>query len=205
MGAYKYIQEIWKKKQSDAMHFLLRVRTWEYRQLPVVHRVSKPSRPDKARRLGYKAIQGFVIYRVRVRRGDRKKRVKKGIVHGKPKHQGVHKQKSTRNLKSVAEGKVGKSICGNLRVLNSYWVGQDAVYKYYEVILVDPNHNAVRNNPKVNWICNPVHKHRELRGLTSAGKKYRGLRVKGHLSAKSRPSIRANWKRRQLIKLRKCR
>uniref|UniRef100_UPI003510D2CC Ribosomal protein L15 n=1 Tax=Plasmodium falciparum (isolate 3D7) TaxID=36329 RepID=UPI003510D2CC len=203
MGAYKYIQEIWKKKQSDAMHFLLRVRTWEYRQLPVVHRVSKPSRPDKARRLGYKAIQGFVIYRVRVRRGDRKKRVKKGV-HGKPKHQGVHKQKSTRNLKSVAEGKVGKSICGNLRVLNSYWVGQDAVYKYYEVILVDPNHNAVRNNPKINWICNP-HKHRELRGLTSAGKKYRGLRVKGHLSAKSRPSIRANWKRRQLIKLRKCR
>lgn len=146
-----------------------------------------------------------MIYRVRVRRGDRKKRVKKGIVHGKPKHQGVHKQKSTRNLKSVAEGKVGKSICGNLRVLNSYWVGQDAVYKYYEVILVDPNHNAVRNNPKINWICNPVHKHRELRGLTSAGKKYRGLRVKGHLSAKSRPSIRANWKRRQLIKLRKCR
>ncbi|GAB65272.1 60S ribosomal protein L15-1 [Plasmodium cynomolgi strain B] len=205
MGAYKYIQEIWKKKQSDAMHFLLRVRTWEYRQLPVVHRVSRPSRPDKARRLGYKALQGFVIYRVRVRRGDRKKRVRKGVVHGKPKHQGVHKQKSTRNLKSVAEGKVGKSICGNLRVLNSYWVGQDAVYKYYEVILVDPMHNAIRNNPKINWICNPVHKHRELRGLTSAGKKYRGLRVKGHLSAKSRPSIRANWKRRQLIKLRKRR
>ncbi|SBS81228.1 60S ribosomal protein L15, putative [Plasmodium ovale curtisi] len=171
MGAYKYIQEIWKKKQSDVMHFLLRVRTWEYRQLPVVHRVSKPSRPDKAKRLGYKAIQGFVIYRVRVRRGDRKKRVRKGIVHGKPKHQGVHKQKSTRNLKSIAEGKVGKSICGNLRVLNSYWVGQDAVYKYYEVILVDPMHNSVRNRPNINWICNPVHKHRELRGLTSAGKK----------------------------------
>jgi len=27
---------------------------------------------------------------------------------------------------------------------------------------------------RINWICNPVHKHRELRGLTSAGKKYRG-------------------------------
>lgn len=33
--------------------------------------------------------------------------------------------------------------CGNLRVLNSYWVNQDGVYKYYEVILVDPNHKAV--------------------------------------------------------------
>lgn len=34
--------------------------------------------------------------------------------------------------------------CGNLRVLNSYWVNQDGVYKYYEVILVDPNHKVVR-------------------------------------------------------------
>ena len=55
MGAYKYLEEIWKKKQSDVMKFILRVRTWEYRQLPTIHRVNKPSRPDKARRLGYKA------------------------------------------------------------------------------------------------------------------------------------------------------
>jgi Ribosomal L15 len=38
---------------------------------------------------------------------------------------------------------VGKR-CGNLRVLNSYWINQDGVYKYYEVILVDPSHKAVR-------------------------------------------------------------
>ena len=31
-----------------------------------------------------------------------------------------------------------------MRVLNSYWINQDGVYKYYEVILVDPNHKAVR-------------------------------------------------------------
>ena len=28
---------------------------------------------------------------------------------------------------------------------------------------------------RINWICNPVHKHRESRGLTSEGKKNRGL------------------------------
>ena len=28
-------------------------------------------------------------------------------------------------------------------MLNSYWINQDGVYKYYEVILVDPNHKAV--------------------------------------------------------------
>jgi hypothetical protein len=32
---------------------------------------------------------------------------------------------------------------GNLRVLNLYWINQDGVYKYYEVILVDPNHKKV--------------------------------------------------------------
>jgi len=66
------------------LNFILRIRTWEYRQLPTIHRVSKPSRIDKARRLGYKAKQGYVIYRVRVRRGGRKRPVSKGIVYGKP-------------------------------------------------------------------------------------------------------------------------
>lgn len=48
----------------------------------VIHRASRPSRPDKARRLGYKAKQGYVIYRVRVRRGGRKKPVPKGATYG---------------------------------------------------------------------------------------------------------------------------
>ena len=76
-GAFKYLQELWRKKQSDTIRFLLRVRCWEYRQLPVIHRASRPTRPDKARNLGYKAKQGFVIYRVRVRRGSRKKQLSK--------------------------------------------------------------------------------------------------------------------------------
>jgi large subunit ribosomal protein L15e len=31
MGAYKYLEELWRKKQSDVLRFLMRVRTWEYR------------------------------------------------------------------------------------------------------------------------------------------------------------------------------
>ena len=58
--------------------FLTFLSCWEYRQLHVIHRASRPSRPDKARRLGYKAKQGYVIYRIRVRRGNRKKPVPKG-------------------------------------------------------------------------------------------------------------------------------
>jgi len=200
MGAYKYLEELWKKKQSDVMRFVLRLRTWEYRQLPAIHRVPKPSRPDKARRLGYKAKQGIVIYRVRVRRGGRKKPVSKGIVYGKPASQGVTQLKYKRNNRSVAEERVGRRL-GALRVLNSYWVAQDATYKFYEIIMVDTHHNAIRNDPRLNWIAKPVHKRRELRGLTSAGKKARGLRVKGGKDAKRRPSQLANWKRRNQISL----
>jgi large subunit ribosomal protein L15e len=65
-----------------------------------------------------------------------------GATYGKPVRQGVNHLKFQRGLRSTAEERVGKR-CGNLRVLNSYWVNQDGVYKYYEVILVDPNHKAV--------------------------------------------------------------
>ena len=32
MGAYKYLEEVWRKKQSDVLRFLLRLRAWQYRQ-----------------------------------------------------------------------------------------------------------------------------------------------------------------------------
>merc|ERR1711983_278159 len=43
-----------------------------------------------------------------------------------------------RRLQSVAEERVGRH-CGALRVLNSYWIGEDSTYKYFEVILMDHN------------------------------------------------------------------
>ncbi|KAH3760814.1 hypothetical protein Pelo_7377B [Pelomyxa schiedti] len=204
MGAYKYISELWKRKQCDIMRFLRRIRCWELRHLPRVHRAPRPTRPDRAKRLGYRKKQGYVIYRTKVRRGDRKKNVHKGRQCRKPKYQGVHKHKSSMNLRRVAEGRVGHR-CKNLRVLNSYWIGQDSTYKYFEVILVDPFHPAIRNDPKSRWICNPVHKHRELHGLTGAGKAYRGLYGKGHCFKKQRPSRHASWRRRNTLSLRRYR
>jgi large subunit ribosomal protein L15e len=142
--------------------------------------------------------QGFVIYRVR--RGNRKRPVSKGIVYGKPTNQGINELKPSRKLQSVAEERVGRR-CGALRVLNSYWVGSDSTYKFYEVILVDPSNKTIRRDPKSNWICKSVMKHRELRGLTSAGKRSRGL-GKGHGYSKAKGSSRNfNWKRRQLLQM----
>merc|ERR1712154_302404 len=87
MGAYKYMQELYRKKQCDVLRFLLRVRCWQYRQLSTIHRAPRPTRPDKARRLGYRAKQGYVIYRIRIRRGGRKRPVPKGATYGKPVNQ----------------------------------------------------------------------------------------------------------------------
>lgn len=186
------------------LRFLLRVRCWEYRQLPGLTRLSQPSRPDKAHRLGYKAKQGFVVYRVRVRRGNRKKQVSKGITYGKPGTHGVTGIKPVRNIRARAEEKAGRKL-GGLRVLNSYWVNEDSTYKYFEVILVDPFHNAVRNDASINWICGPVHKHRELKGLTGAGKKHRGLAQRGSRYTKARPSRRATWKRNNAVQMHRYR
>merc|ERR1712178_143312 len=173
--------------EKETMQFVLRLRNWEYRQLPVIHRASRPSRPDKARRLGYKAKQGFVVYRVAVRMRSRKLKVAKDVVDGKPKSQGVNQCKLHKNLRAIAEERADRKL-PSLRVLNSYWVGQDGTYKFYEVIMVDPSHNAIRNDPRMNWICKPVHRHRAQHGVTAAAKKSRGLAVRGNRDNNKRPS-----------------
>jgi large subunit ribosomal protein L15e len=181
------------------------LRAWQYRQGKKVQKVARPTRTDKAHKLGYKAKQGYTVFRVAVRRGGRKRPNGKGIVYGKPKNQGINQLKFARNLRSVAEERVGRHAM-NMRVLNSYWINQDATYKYFEVITVDPSHICIRNDPRINWICNPVHKHRERRGLTSAGKKHRGLRVKGHRANNTMGgSHRAAWKRRNTKSMRRYR
>ena len=42
MGAYKYISELYRKKQSDVMRYLLRIRCWQYRQLTKVKSLYYP-------------------------------------------------------------------------------------------------------------------------------------------------------------------
>ena len=74
---------------------------------------------------------------------------------------GVNSLKYQRSLRSTAEERVGRR-CANLRVLNSYWINQDATYKYFEVILVDPQHKAIRRDPRINWIVKAVHKVRNF-------------------------------------------
>ncbi len=133
----------------------------QWRREPTITRVERPSRLGRARTLGYKAKPGYVLARIGVRRGSlRKSRPRGGR---KPSRMGVRKITSAKSLQLIAEERcVGKFP--NLEVLNSYWVGEDGKHKYYEIIMVDSRHQAGKR------------KGRAVRGLTSAGRKVRGLR-----------------------------
>lgn len=67
-----------------------------------------------------------MVYRVRVKRGGRKRPVSKGIVYGKPTNQGVTQLKFQRSKRSVAEERAGRKL-GGLKVLNSYWINEVSV------------------------------------------------------------------------------
>ncbi len=82
---------------------------------------------------------------------------------------------------------------------------QDSSYKYFEVIMVDPHHKAVRRDPKINWMVRPVMKHRELRGLTAAGKRSRGIGKGRKFTQTKGGSRRACWLRRNSLKIRRKR
>eukprot|EP00178_Gracilaria_changii_P025647 TRINITY_DN78961_c0_g1_i1.p1 TRINITY_DN78961_c0_g1~~TRINITY_DN78961_c0_g1_i1.p1 ORF type:complete len:205 (-),score=34.78 TRINITY_DN78961_c0_g1_i1:44-658(-) len=200
MGAYKFMQSLGRKKQSDVLRFITRVRCWEARQRSAIVRLSGPSRIEKARSLGYRAKQGYVIYRIRVKRGGRRRKVSKGKTFGKPRNQGVKEQKHAPSHRAIAEIRAGNHLKA-LRVLNSYWIFSDGSHKYFEVIMIDPSHPVIRNDAKINWICAPNKKRREARGLTRAGKKHRGQGGKGNGYKKNRGSRRAQWRRNNTLKL----
>jgi len=189
-GMYHYIGEAWKDIESDDMKQLMWQRMIDWRKEGTFVRVEKPLRLDKARQLGYKAKQGFVVVRVKVRKGGlRKHRIRKGR---KPKRKGILKITMKKNIQRIGEERCSKKY-PNLEVLASYWVGEDGRHKWFEVILVDPNHPVIKSDPKINWICSSKHTHRAIRGLTPAGKKGRGLvRSRGSGAEKVRPSLRAH-------------
>ncbi len=192
--AYKYMAEAWKKPEASFVKEIMKQRAIEWRRQPTIVRVERPTRLDRARKLGYKAKQGFVVVRVRVRRGWLKRpRPKAGR---RPKRMGVTKIKLAKSLRLIAEERAARRF-PNLEVLNSYWVWEDGRHKWYEIIMVDPHHPVIQSDENINWICESVHRGRVFRGLTSAGKKMRGLRHKGRGAEKVRPSRGAVRKRKE--------
>ena len=184
---YKYIRELWKKPR-ESMKDVVMEKLIAWRREPSIIKIEKPTRLDRARAVGYKAKQGYIVARVKVKKSRRMRPlIKKGR---RPKAR-RRKKVVGKSYQWIAEERVAKKF-KNLRVLNSYFLLKDGLYKWYEVILVDPNHAVIKADKKINWICENKQKGREARGLTSAGKKSRGLRKKGIGTEKIRPSLSAN-------------
>lgn len=192
--AYKYVAKAWKRPEDSFVKDLMWQRLIEWRKQHAIIRVERPTRLDRARKLGYKAKQGFVVARVRVRRGGlRKIRPKAGR---RQKRMGVARFKPAKSLRLIAEERAAKKF-PNLEVLNSYWVWEDGRFKWFEVIMVDSSHPVIQSDKDINWICESAHRGRVFRGLTSAGKEIRGLHHKGRGAEKIRPSRVASYKRRK--------
>ena len=186
MGLYQHVRELWKKPQEN-LGELWRERLVQWRREESTVKIEHPTRIDRARSLGYKAKQGYIVIRQRVPKGG----------HTRPKIQGGRRSKRYSQLLSlrksyqlIAEERTQKKF-HNLIVLNSYWVAEDGEFYWYEVILVDPYHPVIKADANINWICQPKHLGRVFHGRTSAGTKVRGMRHKGKGFEHSRPSRRA--------------
>jgi len=185
-GLYQYLRDAWKKPDVKS----LRERMIKWRAENAVTKVDKPLRLDRARALGYKAKKGYIVVRVRVLRGGRQ-RARTNKARRTKRH--TIRKVVKMNYKWIAEQRAQKKF-PNLEVLNSYNLAKDGRHYFYEVILVDPSRPEIAKNKKTSWITKPVNKNRVFRGLTSAGKKSRGLRNKNPTN-KNRPSVRAGKRR----------
>lgn len=148
-SVYKHMAEMWRKPEESGLVELQRERSIKWRRGRAIVRVERPLRLNRARALGYRAKQGFVMVRVRIGHGGlRKLRPRMGR---RPKKMGVSRFTPAQSLKVIAQARVAKKY-PNLKVLNSYWVWEDGRYHWYETILVDPNHPAAKNDPSLNSI-----------------------------------------------------
>jgi len=185
-GLSHYLRKAWKKPDVKT----LRQRMIDWRKQKTITKIDKPLRLDRAHALGYKAKKGFVIARVRIQRGGRKR---PKPVKGRKIRRQTNKKILKMNYKWVAEQRAQRKF-KNLEVLNSYNIGKDGKYHFFEIILVDPNRPEIKSDRTMKWICKKKNQGRVFRGLTSAGKKSRGLRNKSK-QLKVRPSIRARGRR----------
>jgi len=187
MSMYKYVKNLWKRPKAN-MPELFRERLLAWRREPTTVVIEKPTRIDRARSLGYKAKQGFVVVRQRVvRGGHRRERIVKGR---RPRNTGV-KLPLRKSYQSIAEERAQKKFT-NLTVLNSYWVADDGNYAWYEIIFVDSHHPVIKSDKNLAWMQSDKSKSRVFHGKTSAARKSRGMRSKGKGNRKAFPSRRAN-------------
>ena len=133
---------LWKENAPG-----LRSRVNGWRKQNAITRIDKPSRLERARRLGYKAKQGIVVVRMRVGTGGMRKQRPTG--GRRPKHLGVTRIKADDNMQTVAERRVLERY-PNMKLLGSYYIYKDGKNYWFEVILADPSHPRIAQDKELN-------------------------------------------------------
>jgi large subunit ribosomal protein L15e len=184
MGMYKHIEKRFQEEYKERSDVLKR-RITEWRDGPAVARVERPTNLARARRLGYKAKQGVIIARVKVERGMRKRLKPRG---GRKPSKSGRFYAYRKSSQAVAEERASRRF-SNCEVLNSYFIGEDGKYRFFETILLDRSSPAVMSDSQYAGVISM--KGRAYRGLTNAGLKHRGMARRSFGTIKNRPSVRS--------------
>ena len=166
MGMYNHMEKSFAHGYKERSNlYRSRLAKWNS-EAPIV-RVDKPTNIARARKLGYKAKEGIITVRVRIKGGTKKR-----AAHGggrKPSKSGrfFSRKKSTQ---AIAEERAARKYM-NTEALNSYFVGQSGSSKYYEIILLDKANAQIQNDMQYKGIVSQ--RGRAFRGLTSAGRKHK--------------------------------
>ncbi len=131
--AYSYLQDSWIDMGPELREWLRRS-SIGWRREPTVRRLARPTRIDRARRLGYKAKPGVVVVRVRVRRGGARKT--RPVSGRRQKALGVSKFTRSISLQRIAENRAARRY-PNLAIMSSYYLYADGRNLWYEVLLHD--------------------------------------------------------------------
>lgn len=159
MGLYDRIKETFQKEYAQRAE-IYRQRLSKWRGEPSLVPLERPTNLARARTLGYKAKQGYIVVRVRMGRGQRKRPEPSG---GRKPGKNVRYLSPSVSLRAQAEQRAARRY-RNMEVLNSYWIGEDGQKKYFEIILVEPKAYG-----------KPISISRAFSGLTPAFRKVRGL------------------------------
>jgi len=133
--------QLWKDNAPE-----IRERIVGWRKENAITRIDKPSRLQRARRLGYKAKQGIVVVRMRVGTGGMRKQRPTG--GRRPKHLGVLRIKADDNMKTVSERRALERY-PNLKLLGSYFIYKDGMHYWFEVIMADPSHPRIAQDKEL--------------------------------------------------------
>jgi hypothetical protein len=104
---YKYIAEAWNRPDATYVKDLMFDRMIAWRREENFSRVDHPTRLDRARALGFKAKQGYVMVRGHVRKGSLQRR-KMRWKGRRAKRKGINKLTAGKSLKWMVEERCAK-------------------------------------------------------------------------------------------------